>query len=526
MAKVTVQVNGREVQVEEGLNLIEAARLADVEIPHFCYHPGLGVDGNCRMCLIEVDGIAKPQIACNTFAKEGLKFQTESARVKELQRAVLEFLFLNHPLDCPICDQSGECYLQDYYMANGRYQSRLDTEKVHKRKVVEAGPRVTLDAERCVLCSRCVRFCDQVTGTGELYIVNRGNRSEIAVYPGKELDNAYSLNTVDICPVGALTSTEFRFQKRVWFLRASDAVCTGCARGCNVYLEESEGRVYRLRPRENMEVNRYWMCDHGRGTFRPMNDERLDVAFAAGEIAPLGEVLSKLAEALGEAAKANGGAGVLFGLSPASSLESLFATQAFAAEFLPKARVSAGATRAALPEDDLLRKADPYANRAGLGLLKIPIDLESALAKGGDLLVWLEDDPIGQAPALREQLRGWKRIVYVGTNENATSGAANLCLPIAPASECDGTFVNFAGRVQRFRRGVQPQGDALWTPELWRRVAEGMGRPFGWKSLDALWKDLAAKVPELDGLDFQTIGALGVPTQGRSGAAAAHAARP
>jgi NADH-quinone oxidoreductase subunit G len=284
MALFKVNINGRERELEGDLNLIEAARLLGVHIPHFCYHPGLGVDGNCRMCLVELEGAPKPVIACNTYVRELTnrdgtvrKVLTESPKAKEWQRGVLEFLFLNHPLDCPICDQSGECLLQDYYMQHGQYESRLDTPKVHKRKATPVGPRVMLDAERCVLCARCVRFCDQVSGTGELYIVNRGNRSEITTYPGAELDNDYSLNTVDICPVGALTSSAFRFKKRVWLLSSVHSICAGCARGCNTYLEHDEGIVYRLRPRENMQVNRYWMCDPGRATAAGLNEGRLEV---------------------------------------------------------------------------------------------------------------------------------------------------------------------------------------------------------------------------------------------------------
>ncbi|MBK8229895.1 MAG: (2Fe-2S)-binding protein [Candidatus Eisenbacteria bacterium] len=509
MAKVTVTINGREVQVEEGLNLIEAARAHGIEIPHFCYHPGLGVDGNCRMCLIELEGVPKPQIACNTFAKDGLKFCTNSERVKEMQAAVLEFLFLNHPLDCPICDQSGECYLQDFYMSNGQYDSRLDTPKQHKRKVAPVGPRVTLDAERCVLCARCVRFCDDVTGTGELYIVNRGNRAEITTYPDKPLDNDYSVNTVDICPVGALTSNDFRFKKRVWFLHTSNSICTGCSRGCNTFIEQNEGVVYRLRPRENMEVNRYWMCDPGRLTYKPLNEERLDVAMLRGQMAPIHETLATLVQWLKEAGTGAAAARTLVLVSPASPVETLYAWKRFAADVLGGASVMGAATRSPGIEDKLLRKSDPYANRAGLEALGLKLDAEAALEAGGELLLIVDDDPIGQKPKWAELLKGWKRVAYFGSNENPSQRAAQVALPLAPHSECEGTFVNFEGRVQRFEKAMIPQGDALWAPALLSQVARALGHEFGWNGLTDLWAELAKGEPEFKGLDLEQIGTKG-----------------
>jgi NADH-quinone oxidoreductase subunit G len=465
------------------------------------------------MCLVEVEGMPKPAIACNTFprdlmGRDGVRqVFTATPKVKEWQAAVLEFLFLNHPLDCPICDQSGECYLQDYYMANGQYQSRLDTPKVHKRKVVDVGPRVKLDAERCVLCSRCVRFCSQVTGTGELAIVNRGNRSEITSYPDRPLDNEYSLNAVDICPVGALTSSEFRFRKRVWYLASTHSLCTGCARGCDLYLEHSEGIVYRLRPRENMEVNRYWMCDPGRQTFHPLNEARLEVAMRGEEELGFSEALPLAAGWLREA---KGGAALLL-LSPASSVETLYAAKRFAAETLGGARLAGAGTLPPGPEDRLLRKSDPYPNAAGLRLLGLERDPEAELARGGDLLIVFEDDPLGerQRPRWAEHFRRFARVLYLGTNVNATSAAAALALPVTPHSECDGTFINFEPRLQRFRKGVTPRGDALWAPELLRRLAAAAGREFGWPSAAALWKDLAAREPAFAGIDYLKLPATG-----------------
>jgi NADH-quinone oxidoreductase subunit G len=491
-------------------------------IPHFCYHPGLAVDGNCRMCLVEVEGQPKPAIACNTAARDVLgkdgprNVFTKSEKVKEWNKAVLEFLFLNHPLDCPICDQSGECFLQDYYMVNGQYQSRLDTPKVHKRKVVEVGPRVTLDAERCVLCRRCVRFCDDVTGTGELFIVNRGNRGEIAAFPGLPLANDYSLNTVDICPVGALTSSEFRFQKRVWLLSSVHSVCTGCSRGCNIFLEHAEGLVYRYRPRENMAVNTYWMCDDGRLTFHALNEDRLEVPEEKGRELAWFEAA---AQAAGWLKDAKGALSLLL-VSPASSVETLYAAKRFAADYLGDARVASAATRPAGVEDAILRKSDPYPNTAGLRGLGLEREAEAELARGGKLLVIVEDDPLGEGrrPAWKAHLAKWEHVLYLGANRNATSAAAHLALPVTPHSECEGTFVNFDSRIQRFRKAVPPRGDALWAPELLRRLAAEAGSAFGWPTLNALWKDLAAAEPAFAGVDVAALGAAGQPLPGAAAA--------
>ena len=232
MVKLTV--DGTEVEVPKGTNLVEACKEAGVEVPHFCYHSHLSIAGNCRMCMVEVEGMRGLQIGCNTGANDGMVVKTTTDAVKETRAAVMEFLLVNHPIDCPVCDQAGECKLQIYYMEHDRRESVVEVEdKVKKGKAIEVGPRVMLDQERCVACSRCVRFCDEITETGELRLLNRGDHTTISTFPGRELDNDYSVNTVDICPVGALTSRDFRFQARVWYLEHDDSVCPGCATGCN-----------------------------------------------------------------------------------------------------------------------------------------------------------------------------------------------------------------------------------------------------------------------------------------------------
>jgi NADH-quinone oxidoreductase subunit G len=517
MAKVFI--DDHEIEVPDGSNMIQAAKLAGIEIPHFCYHPGLGVDGNCRLCLIEIDGVPKPQIACNTFAKDGLKIKTNSERVHELRRAVLEFFFLNHPLVCPICDQSGECLLQDFYQRHGQYESRLDLPKVHKRKVAEIGPRVVLDAERCVLCARCVRFCDQVPKTGELRIVNRGNHSEIAVHPDRPLDNPYSINTVDICPVGALTSVDFRFKCRVWFLSTANSICTGCSRGCNIYLEHNEGTVHRYRPRENQDVNKWWMCDDGRLSYKKLNDDRCEAPLLNGEETTHSEALGATVAALAACADPSAIAVVL---SPEMSNESLYAMKRFAADVLGARRVVAGSLEPPAVEDAILRRPEAHPNRRGCEILGLwTADPRAELAKGGSVAIVVQNDLVECDQTVAGLLDTFATVIVLATNVGATTAAAKIVLPVTPHSETDGTFTNFEGRVQRFRKAMTPHGDALAVMELCKRIAAGLGKEFGWVNLNQIWKEMAAEISEFAGMSPQTLGdqGMGARSAGSAGTA-------
>ncbi len=266
-APIKCKINNVWVEVPHGTNIISAFKKVDQEIAYYCWHPGLSVAGVCRLCMVDIEGIPKLQIACNTEVKEGMVISNQTEKVKEAVRWGLEFHLINHPLDCPICDQSGECGLQDQYMKFGRYRPGMAERKVKKRKVIDLGPKIVLDSERCILCSRCVRFTDEVSKTHELGIFNRGDHSEIGIFKDKPLDNNYAINTVDICPVGALTSKDFRFRQRVWYLKTANSVCTGCSTGCNTYVDYNEEGIFRVRPRYNKKINGYWMCDKGRELF-------------------------------------------------------------------------------------------------------------------------------------------------------------------------------------------------------------------------------------------------------------------
>src|SRR5690606_37559845 len=267
-------LDGKEIEFTQGETIIQAAKRDGIDIPHFCWHPSLSVSGNCRVCLVEIEKMPKLMIACSTLAAEGMVVHTNSQKALAARNAVMEFLLINHPLDCPICDEAGECKLQDDAYLHSVGESRFVEEKNHKDKRVPLGPYVMFDAERCISCSRCIRFCDEIAKDSELTFVKRGDRVTIVTYPGEELDNPYSMNVTDICPVGALTSRDFRFKARVWDMSATESICQGCARGCNIEVWVRNNEVLRLTPRHNEEVNSYWMCDYGRlNTIKFVNAE-------------------------------------------------------------------------------------------------------------------------------------------------------------------------------------------------------------------------------------------------------------
>lgn len=486
MAKLTI--DGKEIEVPDGTSLFDACRDArgGEALPHFCYHPDLSVAGVCRLCQVEVEGMPKLTIACNTTVREGMVVHTRSEKVTRASTQILEMHLINHPVDCPICDQAGECGLQDQYMKYGLYDAEVEMDdKVNKGKAEVIGPYVILDQERCVLCSRCVRFCNEITGTGELGIFNRGDRAEIGTAPGTELDNNYSMNTVDICPVGALTSRDFRFQKRVWMLKAASSVCPGCATGCNVRIDHEAGKIYRLKPRYNPEVNGRWMCDKGRMTYKTVHaDNRLGDPVAGGQPGTWVAVPGAVADL---------GAREGFALvvaSPQQSLEEMYLLKALAAG----SPVSGGLSDADRGEKDaLLLDGDRTPNRRGLALLDIAQGDGTALAAlinraTGTILIH-GGDPAAD-PEVAAALDG-KALVYIGTFDNATAALARVVLPGAMWAEKAGIFVNRDGRLQEFKQSVARHGNAR---EDWRILAELMavcGREDAPGTLKAVRSELA-----------------------------------
>jgi NADH-quinone oxidoreductase subunit G len=471
MVKLTI--DGVEIEVPNGTRLFDACReVRGEDLPHFCYHPDLTVAGVCRLCQVEIEGMPKLTIACNTTVRDGMVVHTRSERVRQAVQQVLEMHLINHPVDCPICDQAGECGLQDQYMDYGLYESEVpQADKVHKDKAQVIGPHVILDKERCVLCSRCVRFCEEVTKTGELGIFNRGDRAEIGVAPGKELANNYSLNTVDICPVGALTSRDFRFQKRVWMLRATSSICPGCATGCNVRVDHEGGRVYRLKPRRNDVVNGAWMCDLGRMIYKDLHTEdRLATAYVRRDG---GLVSTSWREARKELLGLAKPGSLAFALADQSaSLEELTLFRRLAGCLVGEAQMAGGLAGEGMAEgDEILLDADRRPNRRALiwlGLPEItPADLVAALAEGRGTVLIYGGDPAAQ-PEIAVALKRL-RVIYLGTRRNATAELADLVIPTCMWAEKDALWVNRQGRIQRGQRAIAAPGAAR---EDWRLLVD------------------------------------------------------
>ncbi|HEY9724346.1 MAG TPA: 2Fe-2S iron-sulfur cluster-binding protein [Oscillatoriaceae cyanobacterium] len=514
----TFSLNGKQVDAPDGMNLIEAAKLNGVDIPHYCYHPGLSIAGNCRMCLCEIEGARGPQIACASNVKEGMVVRTDTPAVEKMRKGVQEFLLLNHPIDCPICDQAGECRLQDYYMEYGKYDNRSDVAKVQKLKAVDLGPMVVLDQERCILCTRCVRFCEEISKTNELCVSGRGDTSVITTFPGKNLDNPYSGNVVDVCPVGALTSKDFRFKMRVWFMKSVKSLCTGCANGCNTFLDQKDAVAYRYRPRENKQVNDYWMCDGGRLSYKAINDGRQENVLLGGQTATFERAVTVFAEAIASAA----GSVAVVG-SPTSSVEDLFTLQAFAQKVLKTESVYGYSPIPDGDADDFLIRADKTPNRTGVRYLGYNTD-KQALLDGlrGVKLAIVSNNNLAQDSELAAALKQVPTVVYLTTHLDETAALAQVVLPLASHAEKYGSFINYAGRLQRFYMAFAPQGDALSEMEFFSTLGHRLDRAFGYGDIEEVWKDLRGRFAELGELTWYGLGDEGfqLPSLARQPAAA------
>lgn len=518
MAKVTI--DGKEIVARDTASIIEAAYEAGITIPHYCYHPKLSIAGNCRMCMVELEGRPKLEIACNTRVADGMVVHTNSPRVLEGRRGVLEFLLINHPLDCPICDQAGECGLQDYYMQYGLYRSRFQEEKVHKHKVVDFGPDVIYDAERCILCTRCVRFCHEVSKTDELGLFNRGDHAEIATFPDKRLDNNYAGNTVDICPVGALTSKDFRFKIRVWFLQETKSICPGCSRGCNISIHQHNGRVYRLKPRRNDEVNDTWMCDLGRFAYKAIN---ADTRLLHPQVRQ-GETLTQTTwqEAVQRAVTAMqqpGGAAVGMIVAPQGTNEDCYVLARLAKEAIgtPHVLLDPGPAGEA---DNILLQADRQPNSRGAQEMGLPAPatpaqrqaLAEAIEQGTINTLYVVDTDLETVfgPERAAQLAARLECLILQT-AHARPGCtrAHVVLPSTTYAERDGTFTNFQGRIQRINAAIPRQGEALPGWHIVTQIAQGLGQSWSYASAEAILADIAATIPAYQGLSYAKIGDLG-----------------
>ena len=526
-----VTIDDRTLEVPTGTNLVEAASRVGVQIPHYCYHPRLSVVGQCRMCMVEIQGMPKLQAACSTqVVRDGMVVRTSSETAAEAQRAIMEFLLINHPLDCPICDQAGECGLQDYSFKHGQAFSRFRFEEKRtypEKERIPLGPHVMLNMNRCIQCTRCIRFTHEVTKTGELSFFERGSHAEIGTFPDKPLDNPLSTCVVDICPVGALTSTRFRFAERVWYLDKKPSICTGCDAGCNITLEHRRGAIRRYKPRFNPEVNDYWMCDFGRATHERYQElPRLAVPRLRkdGEVVAVGwrEALDALFHAL--RAKRADGATALLGSGFLSTEEAWLLRRLAGFVETPHFSIwtDSGPARAIPnPAGGIVgREAAPNrrgAELAGLVAEEGGLDAEALLLGDGasrcaTLLV--ADSDFGKAahdPKIVERLRAAHFLAVMGWADTPLARAADLVLPVATHAERDGTFVNVNGRLQRFERAFPPPSHVRPAIEVLADLLSRFDPKWASVSTAVVFDLLAEELPALAGLRWAEIPATGVP---------------
>jgi NADH-quinone oxidoreductase subunit G len=511
----TIKIDGRDIPFEQGDTIIRAAHRAGIDIPHYCWHPGLSVAANCRMCLVEVlpppgrpamqldilrwdaekkDYVParKPKLvpSCQQACAPGLEVLSDTSdHVEEARGAVQELLLLNHPVDCPICDQAGECRLQDYWLEHQRSGKRMRQEIVHKPKATPFGPTIIYDAERCIICTRCVRFTAEVAKDPVLSVRERGNLNEIVVSPGRQLDNNYTLMTEHVCPVGALTSIDFRFKARVWFLRSARAICQGCATGCNAYLDYDPrtNTPHRYRPRDNMEVNKYWMCDEGMLSYKRAVEGRLLSALVGGEDADVEDALAAAKEQLAGHGDDPGRVAIV--LSATHSNEDNFALLTLARTFIGAKDLYVSGKPLG-QGDDILMSADKNSNTRGvMGLAgatapKPFAELIDAIHGGKyAYVIALGAELEVDAQEAKNALSKLKGVVTIAAHEGPLVSAAHIALPACTWAETDGTYVNRQGIAQRSERALLPRGDSRPGWELVARLGRTLGYAMGWKTL-------------------------------------------
>jgi NADH-quinone oxidoreductase subunit G len=531
MAQVKLKVDGREVVVEKGTNLIEAAKKAGGHVPSFCYHPGLPVVAVCRICLCEIEGRPKLVAGCATPVEEGIHVLTRSPKVREARKAVMEFLLIHHPLDCPMCDKGGECTLQDYTIAMGPSNTRFAFEKTTWPEE-DVGGKLILNKNRCILCLRCVNLCKEVAGEAEIAVMARGEETYIGVVGGRKIENELAGNIADICPVGALTSRDFRFRSRPWELKNTPSVCPHCSKGCNTVVgyHPRRNEILRITARENAEVNQWWICDRGRAGFHFVHDPRRfthPVRRAASGVAPTTwqEAVPAIAEAIRGAIERHGATAVGVIGSAELTNEECFLTRRVFRDGLGIPNLDFPAR----PQPPVVYRkftieGDRNPNTAGAracgiapGPQGLPVrEMMEAAAEGRiRTLIFLRGGPLAQFgdPVLTARaLERAELVVTVDVHPSAVSEQAHWVLPGASFAEKDGTFTNSQGRVQRIRKVLMIRGD---TREEWRILQE-LGRALGVLPAsdpgpEAIFARLAQSVPAFSGLSYSSLGELGAP---------------
>jgi NADH-quinone oxidoreductase subunit G len=540
----TVQVNGKSVDIgAEKVNLIQAALKAGVFIPHYCWHPALTVVASCRMCLVEVgerkpDGSVamQPKVvpACQTPAKDGTVIITNSPRAIHAQQQTLESLLINHPLDCPVCDKAGECLLQDFSYSYGRSQSRMVDDKNQPPNKPHIGEKITLFADRCIMCSRCVRFTREVSGTAELQVINRGDHSEIDIFPGEPCNNKLAGNVVDLCPVGALCSKDFLYKQRVWYLKTQETVCADCSTGCSIFLDHNKDIIYRLRPRENPQAQGHFMCDEGRFGYRYVNaEERLGSPLHRqnGRLvaAPWPEILSELRRDLA-AVDSSRLAGIF---SPFLTCEEAFLFASFLKKVGNQAKLALGPVPV-IGSDDTFPKdrkgkaiqpvkftirAEKCPNRRGVEeVLRhfqgevIPFErILEAVDRGEIQAAYLASIFPGRQGGWisASQAKRFQKVPLIVVQDlfaSPISMAATYVLPGASFAEKSGTFVNHRGLAQAIRWAIRPPRECRNDGQIFLDLLQLPGLVHA----DSLRQELARCVPYFAPLLEKEIGSLGI----------------
>ncbi len=486
---VKLLIDGRAVEAPEGATVFKAAQEAGIAIPHFCYHEAFPPEGSCRVCLVEIEGMPKLDLACSTVVREGMKVRLSGDRVIQARRAVLEFLLTEHPLDCPICDKSGECKLQDYCLDAGLTVNAFSEIREKREKKIPIGEKLLLDRERCILCSRCIRFLDRVTGTRELGLFDRGLGTQIDLYEGEPVRNNYAGNLVDICPVGAITDTEFRFKTRPWFLEARATICPLCSRGCSVWADYHPGfprvagsaRIYRFRPRLNPEVNGHWICDAGRYGSLALEKDRIDeLRWIHG---PSHAELSWTMTIDALAAK-------LRGLKTSGAVESaaivlssrLTSEELFLARKIFHEELGAGRLVFADPADGeadtLLLRADRTPNRRAASRLGFSYQSDLAAALKGSSFAWIfgaDREALEPVGSLAAELKDVPTKVLSAPQETGLEPFMDFVLPTASVFEKSGSFANGDGWDQEFQPVHRPCGNARSEEAILVELGRSLG---------------------------------------------------
>lgn len=518
-------VDGRAIQAPEGTPLLQAMLDAGLDIPHYCYHPKLSIDGSCRLCQVKIEGMPKLQISCNTQLRDGMVVHTADPEVALARRGVLEMLLLNHPLDCPICDKAGECWLQDYSMRFGSRFARTLEPRRKRQKRVDIGARMLLDQERCILCRRCVRFCREISKTGELTVFNLGDHSVLDIHD-RRLDNDYSICTADVCPVGALESKDFHHRIRVWFLQETASVCPGCSNGCNIMVCEYRNRIWRLIPRRNDAVNDTWMCDHGRLNYKFVDDpQRLRTPMAAdnGALVPVSweEALARASAAIAALTARYGGGAMGAMVSPQLTNEENFRFSELM-RALGAGKIAMAVRRG--KADDLLIKAEKAPNARGVREMRLVSGDDDGLgellraAEAGELKgLYLCGDELLDvltAERLGAALERLELLIVHGLRLDPRLARAGVVIPTTAFAEKDGSFTNHAGRVQRIFKAIETPAGWLSDGEVFTRLLnsiDGGRRRF---DPEAMWEPIRLAHPRFAGISLEVLGADGAMLNG------------